>query len=81
VTVTNTNPRVAFRDLLYITTYRDGEGRTVEERHEYIEDVFQPFETRRVQLNDRFADFVFSSATMRIAAAEALLPLPPAGSQ
>src|SRR5712692_2197973 len=38
LTVRNDNPRVAFRDLLYITTYRDQAGRVVEERHELIKD-------------------------------------------
>src|SRR5207302_5426338 len=42
ITVRNTNPRVAFRDLLYVTTYRDGAGRVVDEHHEYIKEIFEP---------------------------------------
>lgn len=74
VVVHNANPRVAFRDLLYVTTYRDQAGRTIDERHEFIKDIFEPGETRAVTLNDRFMRTPFASAAFRIVAAEALLP-------
>ena len=78
IVVHDANPRVAFRDLLYVTTYRDGSGRTIDERHEFIKNIFEPGETREVTLNDRFLPAAFASATFRIVAAEALLPdLPP----
>jgi hypothetical protein len=73
VSIRNTNPRVAYRDLLYFTTYRRADG-TVEERHEVIKDIFQPGSERIVQLNDGFVRVPFASATFRIGAAEALLP-------
>jgi hypothetical protein len=78
VVVHNANPRVAFRDLLYVTTYRDGSGRTIDERHEFIKDIFEPGDTRAVTVNDRFMRVRFASAGFRIVAAEALLPdVPP----
>lgn len=76
VTVRNTNPRVAFRDLLYVTTYRDASGRLVAERQAYIRQIFEPGDARSIQLNDRFAPPGYASATFRIVAAEALLPVP-----
>lgn len=74
IVVHNANPRVAFRDLQYYTTYVDASGRTVESRHEFIKDIFEPGETREVTLNDRFQSTPFASAAIRIVAAEALLP-------
>jgi hypothetical protein len=75
VTVQNRNPRVAYRDLLYYTTYRDTGGTVVEERHEVIKDIFQPGVVQTLQFNDGFVTVPFASATIRIAAAEALLPV------
>jgi hypothetical protein len=74
IVVRNANPRVAFRDLLYVTTYRDAAGRTIDERHEFIKDIFEPGDSREVVLNDRFRTVPFTSAALRIVAAEALLP-------
>jgi hypothetical protein len=78
VTVRNTNPRVAYRDLLYFTTYRDAQGAVVDERHEVIKDIFEPGTVREVRFNDGFVEIPFASASFRIAAAEALLPDDPA---
>jgi hypothetical protein len=76
-TVRNNNPAVAFRDLLYITTYVDERGATVDERHEFIKDIFEPGANRRVDLNDGVVSAPFATAQLRIVAAEALLPAPP----
>ena len=76
VTVRNASGVVAFRDLLYITTYRDERGTVVDERHERIKDIFQPGDTRTIELNDGYAGPAFASADMRVAAAEALIPVP-----
>jgi hypothetical protein len=76
VTVRNTNPRVAFRDLLYVTTYRDALGRVVAERHEYIRQIFEPGDARSIRLNDGFVPTGYAAATFRIVTAEALLPAP-----
>ena len=46
VVLQNANPRVAFRDFLYITTYRDAQGQPIDERHELIRDILQPGATR-----------------------------------
>jgi hypothetical protein len=76
LTVRNSNAAVAFRDLLYITTYVDEHGATVDERHEYIKDIFEPGANRRVDLNDGVVSAPFATAHFRIVAAEALLPAP-----
>jgi hypothetical protein len=61
---------------LYITTYRDEHGAVVDERHERIKDIFQPGDTRTIELNDGYARAPFAAAELRIAAAEALIPVP-----
>jgi hypothetical protein len=76
VTLRNASTVVAFRDPLYITTYRDEQGTAVDERHERIKDIFQPGDTRTIELNDGYAGAPFASATLHIAAAEALIPAP-----
>ena len=74
VSVRNMNGRVAFRDLLYITTYRDESGRVLEERHELIKDILQPGDVMHREVNDGYAR-PFASATFEIVAAEALVPM------
>jgi len=74
--VHNANGRVAFRDPLYITSYLDDRSALVEERHERIKDIFEPGETRTIDLNDGWAGPPFATAQLRIIAAEALLPAP-----
>jgi len=76
ITIQNRSGVVAFRDPLYISTYLNDRNEVVEERHERIKDIFQPGEQRTIDLNDGFAGPPFTKATLRIAAAEALLPLP-----
>ena len=76
LTLRNASASVAFRDPLYITTYRDGRGIVVDERHEFIKDIFEPGDVRQVEANDGYARARFASAALRIAAAEALLPVP-----
>ena len=72
----NDNPRVAFRDLLYITTYRDEGGQVVEERHEFIKDIFEPGELCHLTVNDGYVRTNFATASLEIVSAEALLPAP-----
>ena len=50
----NTNARVAFRDVLYQTSYRDASGRVVEQRHDRIKNIFQPGAVVELELNDGF---------------------------
>jgi hypothetical protein len=76
ITLRNASRVVAFRDPLYITTYRDERGTVIDERHERIKDIFQPGDSQVIELNDGYATVPFSAAEMRIAAAEALLPAP-----
>ena len=48
-----------------------------DERHEFIKDIFEPGETRTIDLNDGFAGSrVREGEHMRIIAAEALPPVP-----
>ena len=76
ITVRNRSTVVAFRDLLYITTYLDDRGGVVEERHERLKDIFQPGAVRTMEVNDGRAGPKFSSARFQIVAAEALVPVP-----
>jgi hypothetical protein len=76
ITLRNASQVVAFRDPLYIATYRDAQGAVVDERHERIKDIFEPGVVQTIELNDGYARAPFASADMRIAAAEALLPVP-----
>jgi hypothetical protein len=76
ITIVNANPRVAFRDILYFASYQDAAGRTIEQHHEFIRRIFEPGESRSVELNDGFAPPVFDHATLNVAAAEALVPSP-----
>jgi len=76
ITVENRSDAVAFRDPLYIATYFDDRDGVVEERHERLKDIFQPGEKRTIELNDGVVRAPFTKATLRIVAAEALLPAP-----
>ena len=76
VTLRNASTVVAFRDPLYISTYRDGHGAVMEQRHERIKDIFQPGAVQTIELNDGYARAMFATADLRIAAAEALIPVP-----
>ena len=79
ITLRNKSDVVAFRDLLYITTYRDRDARVVDQRHEFIKDFFEPGVVRTIDVNDGYVRSPFASATIEIAAAEALLPVPERG--
>jgi hypothetical protein len=73
LTLANRNPKVAYRDILYFTTYRTADGRAIE-RHEFIKDIFKTCESRVVDLNDGYVGVPFEDATFRVAFAEALQP-------
>jgi hypothetical protein len=76
LTLANTNTRVAYRDVLYRTRYHDESGRLIVERADYIKDVFQPSATVALEVNDGFLPTGYSSATIEVLRAEALLPTP-----
>jgi hypothetical protein len=76
VTVANGSSGVAYRDLLYLTTYRAADGRRVE-RQAVIKDIFEPCESRVVDLNDGVVGIPFDDASIAIIAAEALAPAHP----
>jgi hypothetical protein len=75
VTLTNSNPRVAYRNVLYQTFYRDESGRVINQHYEYIQDIFQPGDVARLELNDGLVPTPFATATMEVLTAEALLPI------
>jgi hypothetical protein len=72
--LTNRNQRVAYRDVLHQTTYRDESGRIVDQRYDYIKDIFQPGAAADIEINDGIVRAHFASATIVMAGAEALLP-------
>lgn len=76
LTLANTNPRVAYRDVLYQAFYRDANGQVVVERHDFIKQIFQPGETLTLEVNDGFITPPFDSATIHVLGAEALVPKP-----
>ena len=76
LTLRNASAVVAFRDPLCVTTYRDAHGSVVDERDARIEDIFEPGDVQTIELNNGYERTPFASATLRIAGAEALLPVP-----
>ena len=72
--LTNRNDRVAYRDVLHQTTYRDESGQVVDQRYDYIKDIFQPGAVHDIEINDGIVRARFASATIVMAGAEALLP-------
>jgi hypothetical protein len=76
VTLTNTNPHVAYRDVLYRTRYHDARGQLIVERADFIKDVFQPSAVVMLEVNDGFMPRGYATATIEVLRAEALLPLP-----
>ena len=76
VTLRNSNARVAYRDVLYQTRYRDESGQVVVEQNDRIKDVFQPGAVVRLEVNDGLVTRPFATATIEVLDAEALLPLP-----
>jgi hypothetical protein len=76
VTVHNRSDAVAFRDLLYVTTYFDDRDQVIEQRHERIKEIFEPGDLRAMDVNDGYAKAHFAHARLEVVAAEALLPSP-----
>jgi hypothetical protein len=78
VTVTNDNPRVAFRNLIYRTRYWDGDADIVQEREDVIKIVLQPGEMKHFEVVDTIiggrAPDETVSGSFEVVAAEALLP-------
>jgi hypothetical protein len=71
VAVINTNPRVAFRSLIYRATYT---GDAVQQREDVIKDVLQPGQTKQFEIVDTIVAAPFQEATFEIVGAEGLLP-------
>lgn len=79
ISVTNANPRVAFRNLIYIASYYDGEGTLLQRHEDVLKDVVQPGETKTFRLADTIVRARFQDARLEVVAAEALLPIVPRG--
>jgi hypothetical protein len=75
VTLRNTNERVAYRDVMYLTRYRDERGEIVVQRYDFIKEIFQPGAVATFEVNDGLIDAEYSSATIEVLRAEALLPI------
>jgi len=73
-TLINRNPRVAYREVQYQTTYRSERGDVVDQRYDYIKDMFQPGARQAIEVNDGIVRTPFASATIVMAGGEALLP-------
>ena len=75
LTLKDVNARVAFRNVLYMARYRDGAGKVLDERIDYIKDVFQPGAAAMLTLNDGIVTAPFQSATIEVIDADAVLPM------
>jgi hypothetical protein len=74
MTVHNSNDRVAYRDILYRTNYRDHQGRLIDQRADYIKDIFEPGAVVHLEVVDGFLPRQYASASIEILRVEALLP-------
>jgi hypothetical protein len=74
-TLRNANDRVAYRDVLYQTHYRDEHGQVVDQRYDFIKEIFQPGAVERLEVNDGLVARPFVTATIQVLGAEALLPI------
>jgi hypothetical protein len=74
MTVHNGNDRVAYRDILYRTNYRDHQGRLIDQRADYIKDIFEPGAVVHLEVIDGFLPRQYASASIEILRVEALLP-------
>jgi hypothetical protein len=75
LTLRNTNPRVAYRDVHYMTHYVNDAGHEVYRQYNYIQDIFQPGTTAKVELIEGFVQQPFTTTTIEVSGADALLPL------
>jgi hypothetical protein len=74
-TLRNANDRVAYRDVLYQTHYRDEHGQVVDQRYDFIKEIFQPGAVERLEVNDGLVARPFVTATIQVIGAEGLLPI------
>lgn len=74
-TLRNANERVAYRDVLYQTHYRDEKGTLVDQRYDFVKEIFQPGTVTTIEINDGFVAAPFASATIEVLGADALLPV------
>ena len=75
LTLRNHNARVAYMDVHYMTHYLDAQGREIYQNYNYIQDIFQPGATARVELIEGFVDSPWASTTIEVLDGDALLPL------
>jgi hypothetical protein len=77
VEISNTNAKVAFRDLVYVAEYYDSSGRRTQQHQDVIKDLIQPGETRLFEVADMVVNADVRSGTIALVSAEALLPASP----
>jgi hypothetical protein len=75
ITLHNNNDRVAYRDVVYLTAYRDAGGQVISHRTDYLEEILQPGAVVDLEVNDGFIPADYASATIELLGAEALLPV------
>ena len=79
LTLRNSNPTVAYRDVHYMTQYMDTDGHEVFRQYDYLQDIFQPGATAKVEIIGGFVEKPFASTRIEVAGADALLPIPHGG--
>jgi hypothetical protein len=75
LTLRNTSPRVAYRDVLVETNYTSASGDVVDTRRKFITGILQPGDTRPAEVNDGVVSTPFAEAAVKIVGGEALIPL------
>lgn len=76
VTLKNLNERVAYRDVIYLTRYLNERNEVLVERRNVIKFIFQPGTATTLVVNDSTVHDPFTTATIEMLGAEALLPIP-----
>jgi len=73
--VRNGNEKVAYRDVMYRTHYRDTNGVEVDVRYGFLKDIMQPGTTVAAEVIDGIISAPFTTATIELLGAEALVPI------
>jgi hypothetical protein len=78
LTIQHTGTVAAYRDLRYVTEYRDGSGGIVRPGEGRVYEFIQPGQTLRlVAFNEGYVDEHAARAAFRVVGAERVVPMPP----